>query len=130
MMTVQQIATPTMSDLLFMVCLSGSGWWLHPNPVNAPRQLAQVAQWTPDIGLGSPLAWEDQLRRFLTLRRVPAYMFNIWDLAGEIQRWAEARRLLEGYLGADHVSYATRKEPGTSRTYVQNMATWLRARGG
>lgn len=92
-----------------------------------PSPLRAAAQWTPDIGLGSPLAWEDQLRRFLSLRRVPAYVFNIWDLAGEIRRWNEAARLLEGYLGADHVSYATRREPGTSRTYVQNMATWLQS---
>ena len=92
-----------------------------------PSPLRAAARWTPDIGLGSPLAWEDQLRRFLSLRRVPAYVFNIWDLAGEIRRWNEAARLLEGYLGADHVSYATRREPGTSRTYVQNMATWLQS---
>ncbi|UZT28724.1 lysin B [Nocardia phage NS-I] len=90
-----------------------------------PSPLRSAAQWSADIGLGSPLAWEIQLRRFITLRRVPAYVFNVWDLQGEIARWAEAKRLLEGYLGKDHVSYATRKEPGTSRTYVQNMATWL-----
>ena len=90
-----------------------------------PSPLRSAAQWSGDIGLGSPLAWDTQLRRFITLRRVPAYVFNIWDLQGEIARWSEAKRLLDGYLGKDHVSYATRKEPGTSRTYVQNMATWL-----
>lgn len=95
-----------------------------------PSPLRSAAQWSADIGLGSPLAWEIQLKRFIQVRRVPAYVFNIWDLQGELARWAEAKRLLEGYLGTDHVSYATRKEPGTSRTYVQNMATWLQSAVG
>lgn len=94
-----------------------------------PSPLRSAAQWSADIGLGSPLAWEGQLVRFLQLRKIPAYAINIWDLAGEIRRWNEAAKLLEGYLGADHVSYTTRREPGTSRTYVQNMATWLQSVG-
>lgn len=91
-----------------------------------PSPLRLLAQWTPDIGLASPLAWQQKARRALELRRNPSYVVDVRDIPGERARFAEARRLIEGYLGADHVSYTERREPGTGHTYVGNMADWLR----
>lgn len=92
-------------------------------PDNSPLRL--LAQWTPDVGLDSPLAWRQQARRAVKLRRHPAYAIDVHDLDGEKARFAEARRLFDGYLGEDHISYGVRTEPGTGATYLENMASWL-----
>ncbi|MDN6510055.1 MAG: hypothetical protein L0K56_05015, partial [Corynebacterium sp.] len=91
-----------------------------------PSPLRLLAQWTPDLGGASPLTWRDRASRALRLRRGAAYHVDVRDLTGERARFAEARRLLTGYLGEEHTSYATRREPGTDATFVDNMADWLR----
>ncbi|MDN5580941.1 MULTISPECIES: cutinase family protein [unclassified Corynebacterium] len=91
-----------------------------------PSPLRLLAQWTPDLGGDSPLTWRDRASRALRLRRGAAYHVDVRDLTGERARFAEARRLLTGYLGEEHTSYATRREPGTDATFVDNMADWLR----
>lgn len=94
-------------------------------PENSPLRL--LAQWTPDVGLDSPLALSQQARRAVKLRRDPAYVVDVHDLDGEKARFGEARRLFEGYRGDDHISYGVRTEAGTTSTYLENMALWLRA---
>lgn len=63
----------------------------------------------------------------MTLRRNPAYAVDMKDLDGEKARFGEARRLIDGYRGDDHISYGVRTEEGTTATYLENMALWLRA---
>ncbi|MDN5722510.1 MAG: PE-PPE domain-containing protein [Corynebacterium sp.] len=94
-------------------------------PDNSPLRL--LAQWTPDVGWDSPLALRQQARRAVTLRRNPAYAVDMKDLDGEKARFGEARRLIDGYRGDDHISYGVRTEEGTTATYLENMALWLRA---